>query len=98
MRFEDIRNWAADRNLVEGSTPQAQMLKLTEELGELAHAIARDNRSEIVDALGDLIVVATIIAAQHDWAIEECIESAWDQIKDRKGRMVDGIFVKEEVA
>lgn len=95
MRFEDIRNWAEDRNLIEGSDPKSQMLKLTEELGELAHAIARDNKSEIVDALGDLIVVATILAAQYDWAVEECIEHAWHEIKDRKGRMVDGIFIKE---
>lgn len=94
-RFKDIEKWAADRNIIRGSGAQAQMLKMTEEVGELAHAIARQNMSELKDALGDCCVVLTILAAQHDFNIEDCIEEAWISIKDRKGRMEKGIFIKE---
>ena len=100
--FDLIETWAEDRNLIEGATPQAQMLKMTEEVGELAHAIARsginsskENNDNIKDAIGDCVVVLTILAAQNGLDIVECIASAYNEIKDRKGKMVDGIFVKE---
>jgi NTP pyrophosphatase (non-canonical NTP hydrolase) len=95
-RFADIRQWAHDRNLIEGATVQAQTVKLMEECGELAAGIARSNKEKIVDSIGDAIVVLTIMAAQCGVSVESCIESAWQEIKDRKGRMVDGIFVKDE--
>jgi NTP pyrophosphatase (non-canonical NTP hydrolase) len=91
---ERIRNWAADRNLIEGSDTKSQFVKLMEEAGELAAAIARCDQDEFKDAIGDMFVVLTILAAQQGVDIEECIAHAWDEIKDRKGRMVDGIFVK----
>ena len=93
-RFPEIRNWAEERNLIKGSNPQAQMLKTMEELGEVAAGVARDNQSAIIDGIGDVVVCLTILAAQRDIPIEACIEYAWDQIKDRKGRMVDGVFIK----
>ena len=93
--FNLIRQWAADRNLIAGATPQAQMLKLTEEVGELASSIARGNASGFIDSIGDCVVVLTILAAQHGVDIEDCITAAYDEIKDRKGRMVDGVFVRE---
>ncbi len=96
-QFDNIRQWAGDRNLILGSDPTKQMLKLTEEVGELAAAIARGNDGQTIDAIGDIVVVLTILAAQKDLSIEYCIDSAWGQIKDRKGVMRDGIFVKEEV-
>jgi NTP pyrophosphatase (non-canonical NTP hydrolase) len=94
-RLDDIRQWATDRNLILGSTPPAQMLKLTEEVGELAAALARGYKAAAVDGLGDAVVVLTILAAQIGVDLEDCIEHAWHQIKDRKGRMIDGIFVKD---
>lgn len=94
--FNLIRSWAYDRNLIEGATPQAQMLKMTEEVGELAAGIARSKISDTKDAIGDCVVVLTILAAQLGTSIESCTEIAYNQIKDRKGKMVDGIFVKEE--
>ena len=94
-RFYDIRNWAADRNLIEGSDPKSQMLKLAEEFGELAGALARGKEAEADDAIGDMVVVLTILSAQRGVSIENCIEGAWQEIKDRKGKMVDGVFVKE---
>ena len=93
--FHNIREWAEARNLVAGSDPKSQYAKLIEEAGELAAAIARGKRPEAKDAIGDMVVVLTILASQLDMEIEDCIASAWDEIRDRKGRMVDGVFVKE---
>lgn len=92
----DIVLWAEERNLIKGSTPQAQMLKLVEELGELAAAIARQDKPNIVDSLGDMGVVLTILSDMHGLSFSGCIGRAYDEIKDRKGHMVDGVFVKDE--
>lgn len=94
--FEKIEQWARDRDLIEGSNRQAQMLKLTEEVGELANSVATDKPEEFRDAIGDCVVVLTILAAQGGISIEHCIEGAYETIKDRKGRMIDGVFVREE--
>jgi len=91
-----IRQWARDRNLIEGSDLKSQFVKLIEEAGELANAIAKNNRNEFADAIGDMFVVLTIIAAQNDMWVEDCIERAYIEIKDRKGKMVDDIFIKEQ--
>jgi len=91
-----IRQWAQDRNLIAGSDLKSQFVKLIEEAGELANAIAKYDYAEFADAIGDMVVVLTIMAAQNGMQIEDCIDGAWQEIKDRKGRMVDGIFVKEE--
>jgi len=90
-----IQQWAEDRNLIAGAIPQAQMLKMTEEVGELAHAIARKDKALAKDAIGDCVVVLTILAAQLDLDFQECVASAYNEIKDRKGKMVDGVFIKE---
>lgn len=90
-----IRKWAEDRNLIEGSDLKSQFVKLIEEAGELANAIGKKNDIEFSDAIGDMFVVLTIMAAQNGMHIEDCIDGAWQEIKDRKGRMVDGIFLKD---
>ena len=90
-----IRQWAEDRNLIEGSDLKSQFVKLIEEAGELANAIAKKNDIEFADAIGDIFVVLTILAAQNGMDIEDCIANAYYEIKDRKGKMLDGIFVKE---
>ncbi len=94
-RFEDIRNWAEARNIVAGATREKQFVKLMEEIGELANGIAKSREHEIMDGIGDAVVVLTILAAQSNVTIEQCIEMAWDEIKDRKGRLLNGVFVKE---
>jgi NTP pyrophosphatase (non-canonical NTP hydrolase) len=91
-----IELWARDRNLIEGSDPKSQFVKLMEEAGELAHGLARGHEDEIFDSVGDMIVVLTILSAQMGFEIQDCINGAYAEIKDRRGRMVDGIFVKEE--
>ena len=96
MLYADlIRKWATDRNLIEGSDIKSQFVKLIEEAGELANAIAKHDYAEFADAIGDMVVVLTIMAAQNGMLIEDCISSAYDEIKDRKGRMVDNIFIKD---
>lgn len=93
--FDQIRQWATDRNLIEGATPQMQFVKLIEEVGELAEGIAKGRKDAVLDGIGDAVVVLTILAAQHGVPIEYCIDLAYQEIKDRKGRMVNGCFVKE---
>jgi NTP pyrophosphatase (non-canonical NTP hydrolase) len=93
--FNLIRDWAMDRNLIEGATVAAQSEKLFEECGELVRALLEDNQENIKDAIGDIIVVLCIMAAQRNMSLEECIASAYEEIKDRKGKMINGIFVKE---
>lgn len=90
-----IRQWAEDRNLIKGSDLKSQFVKLIEEAGELANAIGKKNDIEFADAIGDMFVVLTILAAQNGMKIEDCIDGAWQEIKDRKGKMVDGIFLKD---
>lgn len=91
--IQNIINWHYDRNLIDGSTDQAQFVKLAEELGELAGHIARGE--DVEDDIGDMIVILINIAERNNTSIQSCLGLAWDDIKDRKGRMIDGIFVKE---
>ena len=91
---DKIRQWAIDRNL-HTADPHKQALKLGEEFGELFEGLAKDSEELTKDALGDMYVVMTIMAEQLGYSIEECIEIAYDEIKDRRGKMVDGVFVKE---
>lgn len=96
MYYADlIIGWAKDRNLIEGSDLKSQFVKLIEEAGELANAIGKKNDIEFADAIGDMFVVLTIMAAQNRMHIEDCIDGAWQEIKDRKGKMLDGIFQKD---
>lgn len=92
-----IGHWAEDRNLIDGSTSQAQCVKLGEEFGELCGGIAKGKQDVVVDSIGDMVVVLIILALQNGVTFEECVQSAYNEIKDRKGRMVDGIFRKGEV-
>lgn len=92
---ERIKQWAADRNSIEGSTPWKQFAKLEEECEELARSLRGLDFREIKDAIGDIQVVLAVMCCQLGIDIDECREIAWEQIKDRKGKMVDGMFVKE---
>lgn len=91
---ELIRQWSIDRNL-HTADPNKQALKLGEEFGELFEGLAKGNEELTKDALGDMYVVMTILSQQLGFTIEECIEIAYDEIKDRKGKMINGVFVKE---
>jgi len=88
-----IANWHQARNLIEGSDDKAQVLKLIQELGELSDNICKNLTP--IDDIGDIIVVLINIAVRNNLTIFECLEHAYNDIKDRKGIMVDGIFIKE---
>ena len=90
---ELIEQWHHDRNLIEGATDQAQLGKLVEELGELAANINRGK--DVRDDIGDMIVVLINIATRNGVTIRECLEVAYNDIRYRKGRMINGQFVKE---
>ncbi len=92
---EKIEKWAIDRNL-HTADAKSQAIKLFEELGELAEGLSKNKIELIEDAIGDSYVVLTILAMQLDLDINQCIQTAYDEIKDRKGKMVNGVFVKEQ--
>ena len=91
--IDNIAQWHHDRNLIEGSDDKSQFAKLIQEAGELSDNICKGK--DIADDIGDMIVVLINIAERNNLTIEQCLEQAWDDIKDRKGKMVDGVFVKE---
>tara|TARA_B100000927_G_scaffold254571_1_gene220871 strand:+ start:6211 stop:6522 length:312 start_codon:yes stop_codon:yes gene_type:complete len=88
-----VNKWFEDRNLIQGSTDKDQILKLMQELGELSDHACKGE--DIRDDLGDMLVVMLNIMKRNNYTIEECLQIAYDDIKDRRGKMVDGIFVKE---
>jgi len=93
-RFQLIRDWATERGLYKGGDTKTQYCKLMEEAGELGRAILKENNDEFVDAIGDMVVVLTNLAHLGGVSIEHCIDSAYNEIKDRKGGMKNGTFVK----
>ena len=92
--FENIREWAKVRGLYEHGDTKTQLVKLQEEMGELAKATLEKDEDEIIDAIGDMVVVLTNLAHLNGLTIEQCIASAYNEIKQRKGKMIDGTFVK----
>ena len=88
-----IRQWHHDRNLIDGATDKDQVCKLIQEVGELSDNVCKGN--DIKDDIGDIIVVLINIAERNNVTIAECLDQAYNDIKDRKGTMVDGIFIKE---
>jgi len=88
-----VAQWHHDRNLIDGATDKDQFCKLIQEAGELSDNICKGK--DMSDDIGDMIVVLINIAERNNLTLKECLEKAWDDIKDRKGKMVDGIFIKE---
>lgn len=94
--FEPIRQWAWARGIYQIGDPKTQYIKLQEEAGELAKAILKNDDAEFIDAIGDCVVVLTNLAALKGYKIEDCINSAYEVIANRKGKMENGTFVKDE--
>mgnify|MGYP003321634194 FL=1 len=90
---ERIEDWHHDRNLIEGATDKDQLAKLIQEVGELSDNICKGQ--DIRDDIGDIIVVLINIAVRNKVTLEECMQIAYDDIKNRKGKMVNGVFIKE---
>jgi len=94
--FNNIRNWAETRGLYDKGNTMVQYVKLQEEAGELAKALLKDDQPEVIDAIGDMVVVLTNLAHQRGVYIEECIQTAYEVINKRTGKMINGTFVKDE--
>jgi NTP pyrophosphatase (non-canonical NTP hydrolase) len=94
-RFDLIRFWAKDRGIYDKGDSHTQYVKLMEEAGELAKALLNKDKAEIVDAIGDITVVLTNLAELEGVKIEDCIDTAYNVIARRKGKMINGTFVKE---
>jgi len=88
-----IAQWHRDRNLIDGSTDKDQYMKLIQEAGELSDNICKGR--DISDDIGDMMVVLINIATRNNLTITECLDAAYNDIKDRKGKMIDGVFIKE---
>ena len=94
-RFDKIRLWANDRGLYDAGDPKTQALKLVEEIGETCRAILKEDAKEMVDGIGDCVVVLTNLAELIGTPIEDCIDKAYDEIKNRTGKMSNGTFKKD---
>ena len=90
---EQVEQWHWDRNLIDGATDKDQVLKLIQEVGELSDNVCKGQ--DIRDDVGDIMVVLINIMVRNQITLEECLQVAYDDINNRKGRMVDGIFVKD---
>ena len=93
--FNNIRDWAEQRGLYHKGDPKTQLIKLQEEMGELAKATLENDKPEVIDAIGDMVVVLTNLAHLNGVHIETCIAEAYNVISKRTGKMVNGTFVKD---
>jgi NTP pyrophosphatase (non-canonical NTP hydrolase) len=93
--FDKIRDWAKERGLYDKGDTKTQFCKLMEEAGELGRAVLKDDKTEFIDAIGDMIVVLTNMAHLGGTTVEHCIDSAYEVISKRTGKMVNGTFVKD---
>ena len=93
--FDLIREWAKERGLYDKGDTKTQTLKLLEEAGEICRAVLKNNHDDVVDGIGDCVVVLTNLAELQGISIEECIAQAYNEIKNRTGKMSNGTFKKD---
>jgi len=93
--FECIREWADERGLYDRGDVKTQYIKLMEETGEIGRAILKEDTAELIDGIGDAVVVLTNLAELAGVPIEECIQEAYNVISKRTGKMINGTFVKD---
>lgn len=94
--FDKIRKWANDKGIISKGDIKTQTVKCIEEVGELSKAILHNDKKEIIDAIGDIVIVLTSLAEMNGTSIEHCINEAYNVIKERKGKMINNNFVKEK--
>lgn len=94
-QFDLIRAWANERGLYKGGDTKTQSLKLVEEVGEICRAVLKNKHNDVVDGIGDAVVVLTNLAELQGTSIEHCIDMAYNEIKDRTGKMDNGTFKKD---
>ena len=94
-QFDLIREWAHERGLYDKGDVKTQTLKLLEEAGEICRAVLKDDKEQIIDGIGDCVVVLTNLAELNNVSIEDCIDAAYEEISNRTGKMVNGTFKKD---
>lgn len=90
-----ILNWANKRGILFKENSKNQLLKSFEEMGELSSALLKNDINKIKDSIGDVLVTLIIFASTQETNIEECLNIAWNEIKNRTGKTIDGVFIKE---
>ena len=100
MKYNELEalviSWAEQKGIFEKGNPEAQCDKTFEEVTELSAAIYENNKEEIIDALGDILVTIIIQAEMQGLKLEDCLQSAYNVISKRTGKMIDGQFVKDK--
>ena len=91
---KQVEQWSKDKSLHNGN-PDRQALKFYEEAGEVGAALSRNKMDDLKDGIGDTVVTLIILAQQHGWSLQECLQYAYDEISKRKGRTINGTFIKE---
>ena len=89
-----VEEWAKEKHL-DKAEPEKQMLKVIEEVGEVGASLARNNENDLRDGIGDVVVTLIILAMQNNMDLYECLNQAYSEIKNRQGKMINGVFVKE---
>lgn len=92
--IKQVEKWSMDNGLHQAE-PSKQFLKVSEEVGEVAAALVRGDREKLQDGIGDVVVTLIILAQQNNLALYECLDMAYSEIAARKGKMVNGVFIKE---
>lgn len=91
----EVLRWAENRGILANSDAKTQCLKFVSEAGELADAVAKGNKEDAIDAIGDVMVTLILLSDLMDLDVVKCLESAYGVIKKRQGKMVNGVFVKQ---
>ena len=92
--IENVTGWAKEKNILKKENAPKQLLKVLEEVGETAGALLKSKNDEVKDGIGDSFVTLIILAKQLGLEPAECLEAAWNEIKNRTGKTVNGVFVK----
>ena len=92
--IKQVEQWSIDKGL-DKANPRDQFLKVSEEVGEVAAALARGDEAALIDGIGDVVITLILLAQQNGLELQDCLQYAYDEIKGRKGKMVNGVFVKE---
>lgn len=94
MLIKQVEQWSIDKNLHESDSSK-QFTKVVEEVGEVASALARSNEDMLRDGIGDVVVTLIILAQQNGMSLEECLTQAYSEIAERKGKTINGTFIKQ---
>lgn len=92
--IDNVTQWADDKNILKKENAPKQLLKVLEEVGETAGALLKNKEAEIKDGIGDSFVTLIILARQLGLEPADCLEAAWNEIKDRTGKTENGVFIK----